>query len=194
MVFGVYTFRINEMAEDEGFDLHFHSHGNENKGCNQCVHWLPQHPTGVLHLDGIKCVLNHMVLYPTKWACVHTHPGAPTSPWILPRKPFRCVAETCRMRDSMQSRCRRGPTRRATPHRGVAFRWVQIPHLCIRKNRYPRGYRFFLAEDEGFEPPQTESESGVLPLHKSSICGLLLGTDIIIRISREMSSINFPNC
>ena len=25
-----------------------------------------------------------------------------------------------------------------------------------------------LAEDEGFEPPQTESESGVLPLHKSS--------------------------
>ena len=26
----------------------------------------------------------------------------------------------------------------------------------------------FLAEDEGFEPPQTESESGVLPLHKSS--------------------------
>ena len=26
---------------------------------------------------------------------------------------------------------------------------------------------FFLAEDEGFEPPQTESESGVLPLHKS---------------------------
>ena len=27
----------------------------------------------------------------------------------------------------------------------------------------------FLAEDEGFEPPQTESESGVLPLHKSSI-------------------------
>ncbi len=27
----------------------------------------------------------------------------------------------------------------------------------------------YLAEDEGFEPPQTESESGVLPLHKSSI-------------------------
>ena len=25
-----------------------------------------------------------------------------------------------------------------------------------------------MAEDEGFEPPQTESESGVLPLHKSS--------------------------
>ena len=29
-----------------------------------------------------------------------------------------------------------------------------------------------MAEDEGFEPPQTESESGVLPLHKSSMsCG-----------------------
>ena len=25
--------------------------------------------------------------------------------------------------------------------------------------------RGFLAEDEGFEPPRTESESGVLPLH-----------------------------
>ena len=32
----------------------------------------------------------------------------------------------------------------------------------------------FLAEDEGFEPPQTESESGVLPLHKSSICDLVI--------------------
>ncbi len=30
------------------------------------------------------------------------------------------------------------------------------------------GRIFCLAEDEGFEPPQTESESGVLPLHKSS--------------------------
>ena len=25
--------------------------------------------------------------------------------------------------------------------------------------------RLLMAEDEGFEPPQTESESGVLPLH-----------------------------
>ena len=31
---------------------------------------------------------------------------------------------------------------------------------------YSKEYRIFLlAEDEGFEPPQTESESGVLPLH-----------------------------
>ena len=40
-----------------------------------------------------------------------------------------------------------------------------------------------MAEDEGFEPPQTESESGVLPLHKSSIAGTL----IIIRTFQEMS-------
>ena len=39
------------------------------------------------------------------------------------------------------------------------------------KTRYPNGYLVFMAEDEGFEPPQTESESGVLPLHKSSIAG-----------------------
>ena len=30
--------------------------------------------------------------------------------------------------------------------------------------------RFLLAGDEGFEPSQTESESGVLPLHKSPMC------------------------
>ena len=40
-----------------------------------------------------------------------------------------------------------------------------------------------MAEDEGFEPPQTESESGVLPLHKSSISG----ADIIIRKSKKKS-------
>ena len=40
-----------------------------------------------------------------------------------------------------------------------------------RKGKTPNFFRnqAFLAEDEGFEPPQTESESGVLPLHKSSI-------------------------
>ena len=40
---------------------------------------------------------------------------------------------------------------------------MKKPHLLNSK------CGFFLAEDEGFEPPQTESESGVLPLHKSSI-------------------------
>ena len=42
---------------------------------------------------------------------------------------------------------------------------------------------FLLAEDEGFEPPQTESESGVLPLHKSSIAW----TSLIIRKFRKKS-------
>ena len=42
-------------------------------------------------------------------------------------------------------------------------------HFEANKKRHPFGWRFLLAEDEGFEPPQTESESGVLPLHKSSI-------------------------
>lgn len=42
----------------------------------------------------------------------------------------------------------------------------------IKRKAAPKGAAFFLAEDEGFEPPQTESESGVLPLHKSSMsCG-----------------------
>ena len=38
-----------------------------------------------------------------------------------------------------------------------------------KRKATPDGVAFFLAEDEGFEPPQTESESGVLPLHKSSM-------------------------
>ena len=41
--------------------------------------------------------------------------------------------------------------------------------LQYEKIRIPKWVSVFLAEDEGFEPPQTESESGVLPLHKSSI-------------------------
>ena len=45
---------------------------------------------------------------------------------------------------------------------------------------------FLLAEDEGFEPPQTESESGVLPLHKSS-----KRNKIIIHNPREKSSTFF---
>ena len=35
-----------------------------------------------------------------------------------------------------------------------------------------------MAEDEGFEPPQTESESGVLPLHTSSILYLVETTGL----------------
>ena len=45
--------------------------------------------------------------------------------------------------------------------------------------------RFFLAEDEGFEPPQTESESGVLPLHKSSKCGTLVLYPIFLKCQAE---------
>ena len=33
----------------------------------------------------------------------------------------------------------------------------------------PCGFRTFVAAGEGFEPSQTESESGVLPLHKPAI-------------------------
>ena len=46
-----------------------------------------------------------------------------------------------------------------------------IPNPLIKRKATPNGVAFFLAEDEGFEPPQTESESGVLPLHKSSMRG-----------------------
>ena len=49
-----------------------------------------------------------------------------------------------------------------------------------------------VAGDEGFEPPQTESESGVLPLHKSPVFWFRHGTTfIIIRGTGEMSRRNF---
>ena len=73
------------------------------------------------------------------------------------------------MRDSMKLLFRSVKPSRATCHRQVAFYRFESP-LCNKKYGYPNGYPYFLAEDEGFEPPQTESESGVLPLHKSSIC------------------------
>ena len=86
---------------------------------------------------------------------------------------FQSSAKQQRMRDSIQSRLRSVKPSRAALIR-AAFRWVRIPHLCKIKTRYPNGYLVFMAEDEGFEPPQTESESGVLPLHKSSIARTLL--------------------
>ena len=71
-------------------------------------------------------------------------------------------------------------------HRHIAPKSVRIPS-DDKKSRYPNGYLLFLAEDEGFEPPQTESESGVLPLHKSSI-----GNDLIIRKTAKKSSSFWP--
>jgi hypothetical protein len=43
---------------------------------------------------------------------------------------------------------------------------VQITTSGIKKAICPKGQIAFLAAGEGFEPSQTESESGVLPLHK----------------------------
>ena len=57
-----------------------------------------------------------------------------------------------------------------------------------KSRREPYIVRDDLAGDEGFEPPQTESESGVLPLHKSSVSH---GTVRIIPDISKMSSIIF---
>ena len=57
----------------------------------------------------------------------------------------------------------------ASVHRTLALKWVRIFLQPLPTKKPLQKQRFLLAEDEGFEPPQTESESGVLPLHKSSI-------------------------
>ena len=57
-------------------------------------------------------------------------------------------------------------------------RWfMHMPPACAdmirilppgKNNSHPDGWLLFLAAEEGFEPSQTESESGVLPLHNSA--------------------------
>ena len=80
---------------------------------------------------------------------------------------------------------RRSSPPQATLHRSVAFnRFESLSSFSAKQKTPPEWVAFRLAEDEGFEPPQTESESGVLPLHKSSICG----TGLIILYIREKSS------
>ena len=72
-----------------------------------------------------------------------------------------------RMRDSIESRCR---FRRAGIEQGStgALHSDGFESQLCKKSPTAKAVGDFLAEDEGFEPPQTESESGVLPLHKSS--------------------------
>ena len=56
----------------------------------------------------------------------------------------------------------------------------------MKKAPQPAWLRGFpVAAGEGFEPSQTESESGVLPLHKPAVS--LRATDIIIPILAELS-------
>ena len=64
------------------------------------------------------------------------------------------------------------PLNRSLSSRQGAVQSTGQPHLggfespaLHQQKRPPDGGSFLLAEDEGFEPPRTESESGVLPLH-----------------------------
>lgn len=59
----------------------------------------------------------------------------------------------------MVSNARRGNCRRVFPVRKMR---------SIIKKQLIETDELLLAADEGFEPSQTESESGVLPLHKSA--------------------------
>ena len=67
----------------------------------------------------------------------------------------------------MGGRTGRGMARGNAPflERGCSESAGGVSQKKSRRERYI--VRDDLAGDEGFEPPQTESESGVLPLHKS---------------------------
>ena len=60
-----------------------------------------------------------------------------------------------------------------------------------KTKRHAEACLFFLAGDEGFEPPQTESESGVLPLHKSPKLPQRRNASIIIAGLAHLSSVIF---
>ena len=70
------------------------------------------------------------------------------------------------MRDSIKLRsCRRPAGGKQGSAGALHLDRFESLTTANKKSRYPNGYLLFLAEDEGFEPPRTESESGVLPLH-----------------------------
>ncbi len=77
------------------------------------------------------------------------------------------ISRIRRMSRMRQLSCRSGQTHGARfilRHPGCRG----LRHFCNKKLRNPAVYRipkFLLAGDEGFEPPNAESESGVLPLH-----------------------------
>ena len=52
---------------------------------------------------------------------------------------------------------------------GISHLMGSNPIPIMIKSPTTNVVELLMAEDEGFEPPQTESESGVLPLHKSSM-------------------------
>ena len=70
---------------------------------------------------------------------------------------------------------------------------LRIPIRGENKNTTRSGGVFILAEDEGFEPPQTESESGVLPLHKSSMCQARILLYAKMRKCQELFSCFYRN-
>ena len=67
-----------------------------------------------------------------------------------------CKAETkVRLRQAVAGNC---------PQDSCIKIFESLSRMAKQKH-HPQGGVFVLAEDEGFEPPRTESESGVLPLH-----------------------------
>ena len=144
-------------AEDEGFDCQF----AEGKlyGSHQFLNWWQQVSTGHLHLNGFESLSEaNKKRHPNGWRSTYKDEGF-----------------------DYQKGC----------HQFLNW-WqqVSIGHLHLNgfespseatKNAIQMDGVFLLAEDEGFEPPQTESESGVLPLHKSSIWN----SSIICKISEK---------
>ena len=61
--------------------------------------------------------------------------------------------------------------RQATPHRGVAFRWVRLP--LFQNKKHPIGVLFILEQDTGVEPAFTAWEAVVLPIYESCVSGII---------------------
>ena len=107
----------------------------------------------------------------TRTGCIRKVMDSPTG-----NRPFGRLPKLGRMRDSIcifalwgKNKGVAGPLPGQQHAPGVLHLDGFESRIRWQKEKpHPKGVVFFLAEDEGFEPPQTESESGVLPLHKSS--------------------------
>ena len=129
----------------------------------------PDYFLNVPTLSGVKTCMGRVregIGYPLSYylseADISLHPltakKAPT---------FRSEPGWQRMKDSLF--CGKATAVARCP-RHLAKSRLSNPFLSHRQNKTAHllGGLFVLAADEGFEPSQTESESGVLPLHKSA--------------------------
>ena len=146
-------FTHRETREDEGFDCLFAC--GEKYGCRQFLNWRPQQPTGLLHGNWFKSS-----------SCSANRKSRPAGRFLTSLSVGEDEGFDCLFATGEKYGCRQFLNWRPQQPAGLLHgNWFESPSCSANRKSHPNGWLFLLAEDEGFEPPRTESESGVLPLH-----------------------------